>query len=385
MRFHAGDHPSDSLDARLHGLAERLRREGSVNQVIADTDALEVDESLLALPELNEHKNREGVRDSLEQAVAKAQYQSEFDFIHSCAAIRDISMFAGSLISYAIEPADCIHGFSETLMRLSTNVDAKIPRDSFIDYTSRNPVGRRERRFTKLLEERIFIDSLRQGMYALDLCIKALMQAYSQPLSSKKFAENCHTATDSFQIMIDSIVRVKRDITTKVFTHDIRPFFEPFRVGDRVYSAPSGAEMSVLNIDQIIWGADCADQLYTTYFQANIIRLPTVYQEISQTFERQKSLMTKVKERVVSDSPLSLDERDSIQELHHLLTKMYSFRMLHYKVAEDSIKLRLQETQGGKEVKGSSGFGLPEVKYMLDHTIKSRQITAHALYLHRVN
>jgi hypothetical protein len=47
--------------------------------------------------------------------------------------------------------------------------------------------------------------------------------------------------------------------------------------------------MPILNIDQIIWGADCTDELYTTYFQANIIRLPAIYQEISQTFAGQKS------------------------------------------------------------------------------------------------
>jgi len=383
MRFHAGETPDDSLDARLHGLAERLRREQPINQAIADADPLGVDESILALPELNEHRNIEGVKDALEQAVDKAQHHSEFDFILSSAAIRDIGMFAGSFVSYDIEPADCVRGFSETLMHLSSNIDAKTPRDSFIDYTCRNPVGIRERRFTRLLEEGIFIDSLRRGMYALDRCLEAVIQAYSQPLSSQKFAEYFHSATNNFQLMIDSIVRVKRDITIEVFTHHIRPFFEPFRVGDTAYSAPSGAETSLLNIDQIIWGADSNDQLYTTYFQANIIRLPAVYQVTSQAFEGRKPLTSKAQERVVSSPPLSLDEQDSIQELHHFLTKMYSFRMSHYKVAEGSIKLRQQETQGDKEVKGSSGFGLLEARYMLDQTIKSLQITDHALHLHR--
>jgi hypothetical protein len=41
MGFQAGEPPHDSLDARLHGLAERLRRERPVNEAIADTDAFE--------------------------------------------------------------------------------------------------------------------------------------------------------------------------------------------------------------------------------------------------------------------------------------------------------------------------------------------------------
>ena len=205
------------------------------------------------------------------------------------------------------------------------------------------------------------------------------MCAYASPLSSKECATHFHTASDSFQTMIDSIVQVKKRITPDVFTHYIRPFFEPFKVGDRAYSAPSGAEMSILNIDQIIWGADCDEELYTTYFQANMIRLPAIYQKISRAFAGQKSLMSILKDRLRATSPSSPAERESIQALHHFLTKVYSFRMAHYKVAEDNVKLRLQETQGDKEVKGSSGFGLLEAKYVLEQTMKSRQITTQIL------
>ena len=121
------------------------------------------------------------------------------------------------------------------------------------------------------------------------------------------------------------------------------------------------------------------DELYTTYFQANIIRLPSIYREISQAFVGQKSLMTVLKERLASAIPLSHEEHRSIQELHHLLTRIYTFRMPHYKVAEDNVLLRQQERGEDQEVKGSSGFGLLETKYVLDQTIKCRQITAQAL------
>ncbi len=58
---------------------------------------------------------------------------------------------------------------------------------------------------------------------------------------------------------------------------------------------------------------------------------------------------------------------------------MYTFRMPHYKVAEENVLLRQQEWDRGQEVKGSSGFGLLETKYVLDQTIKYRQITSQAL------
>ena len=371
----------DGLAPQLQSLAATLRREAAINQAIAEADPLGADGAFLRLPGLNERHDTEGIRRALEQAVAQAQSLPGRNFIHCNAAIRDLSMLGASLVRFGREPADCVSGFSEALQALSADVAAQIPRDSFIDYTSRNPGNERERTFTSLPQERVFIDSLRRGMSSLDTCLANMLTACTFPISRQEFATCLQATTASFQMMIDFIVQVKRGITPEVFTHHIRPYFESFRVGDRAFSAPSGAEMPILNIDQIIWGADCADELYTTYFRANIIRLPAIYQEINQTFAGQKSLMTMLKDRLASAIPLSHGERRSIQELHHLLTRMYTFRMPHYKVAEDNVILRQQERGEGQEVKGSSGFGLLETKYVLDQTIKCRQITSQALSL----
>ncbi len=368
----------DSLALRLQSLEATLRKEAAMNRAITEADPLGVDGVFLQLPGLNERHDIEGIRRALEEAVARAQSLPGWNFCHCSAAIRDLSMFAASLVRFEIEAADCVSGFSETLLALSANVAAQIPRDSFIDYTSRIPEDERARTFTSLPQERVIIESLRQGMSSLDSCLANMLIACTYPISHQEFTIYLHSATSSFQRMIDSIVRVKREITPEVFTHHIRPFFEPFRVADRAFSAPSGAEMPILNVDQIIWGADCADELYATYFQANIIRLPVIYQEIGQTFAGQKSLMTMLKDRLASAIPLNHEECRSIKELHHLLTKMYTFRMPHYKVAEDNVLLRQQERGEGQEIKGSGGFGLPEMKYMLDQTIKCRQITSQA-------
>ncbi len=362
---------TESMAVRSFQLLEKLQWEQEINKAIADADPLAVDSSLCTLPLLNEQTRVEVIREYLALALAKVQKHIKENFVQASAAIRDICMFAASLMRYDIEPADCVPGFSRALIDLSGAVKSSLPRDSFIDYTSRNPKGERERRFTSRLEEGIFIDSLRRGMASLDACLQELMQACCYPLNQSNFADHCSAAAYNFQVMIDAIVQVKRGITTEVFTHSIRPFFEPFKVEGQAYSAPSGAEMSILNIDLILWGADCKDEIYMPYVQANIVRLPMVYQEICQLFMGQKSLMTSIGERLSSGRELCEHERNSIQALHSLVTKMYSFRMPHYKVVEDNVKLRLKETGG--EVKGSSGFGIDEVKYVLEQTMKSRQ------------
>jgi hypothetical protein len=216
-------------------------------------------------------------------------------------------------------------------------------------------------------------------MSALDLCLIHLLTACTFPIASQEFASAVHAATASFQAMITAIVQVRREITPEAFTHYIRPFFEPFHIAGKAFSAPSGAEMSILNIDQVLWGADCMDELYTAYFRANIIRLPTVYQEISQAIVGQKSLLSLLRERMASGNALNREERRSIQEIHQLLTRMYTFRMPHYKVAEENVLLRQRECGAGQEIRGSSGFGLIETKYVLDQTIRCRHITSEIL------
>lgn len=366
-----------SMTERSFQLLEKLRREQEVNREIAAADPLCMDSSLCILPLLNAQEKVETIREALTEAIAHVCRPGTEDFIQASAAIRDLCMFAASLIRYNIEPADCVPGFSSALIDLAVSIHASLPRDSFIDYTARNPEGARERRFSASLEEGIFIDSLRRGMVSLDATLQELILACQYPLDHQLFAEHCCAATQNFQVMIDAIVQVKRGITTEVFTHAIRPFFEPFKVEGQAYSAPSGAEMSILNIDLIIWGADCTDALYVPYVQANIVRLPTIYQEIYECTVGQKSLMTLVQELISSGRELCHNERNSLQALQALVTKMYSFRMPHYKVAEDNVILRLRETGG--EVKGSSGFGIKEVKYVLDQTIKCRQLLLQIL------
>ncbi len=378
MSFIMAAERGGSSSGYFHASIENLKKERGRNQAIAEADPLGVDAAIQALPALNDRADIAAIRDITELAVTNVQDAMRSDFVYASAAIRDICMFGASLTRFNVEPSQCVPGFSKTLLGLAAGAEATLPRDSFIDYTSRNPDGDRERRFSSQPEEEIFIDSLRQGMASLDYCLEDLVLAYTYSFAEKEFATHCYTAADSFQTMIDSIVKVKKKITPEVFTHSIRPFFEPFAVDGVAYSAPSGAEMSILNVDLIIWGLECKDELYEKYVRANILRLPIIYQELCQQFEGLPSMMSRMQERLLSDTPLNENEHNSVQALYHLLTKIYSFRMPHYKVAEDNVKLRLKET-GGAEVKGSGGFGIDEVKYVLDQTIKSRQLLLQLL------
>jgi hypothetical protein len=363
----------------LQKLVTTLEQEAAINQRIAVSDPLDADIVFQQLPAWNERNESGNIRRALAEVIARVPPRSEWDYISCSAAIRDISMLGAALIRFECEPEEYVSEFSDALLALSAHIGAQIPRDSFIDYTSRNPPGARERTFTSKPQEKIFLNSLRLGMSALDLCLIHLLTACTFPIASQEFASSVHMATASFQAMITAIVEVKREITPEAFTHSIRPFFEPFHIAGKAFSAPSGAEMSILNIDQILWGADCADELYTTYFSANIIRLPTVYQEISRAVVGQKSLFSLLKERMELGSALNREERRSIQEIHQLLTRMYTFRMPHYKVAEENVLLRQRECGTGQEIRGSSGFGLVETKYVLDQTIRCRHLTSEIL------
>jgi hypothetical protein len=366
----------------LHIMAAKLGKERAINQSIAAADPLAADEIIRQLPLLNEQQNILSIIEALQLSINNSLNMRYIDYIQCSAAIRDISILGASLARFKLEPTEHIHNFDTALCHLSRQARTRMPRDSFIDYTSRNPEGVRERSFTNLEEERIFIQSLRQGMEAMDNCLHSLLYTAMHTLSEIPFAEHCAVAADHFQKTIAAIVRVRRGIHPEIFTDFIRPFFEPFCVNHCAYSAPSGAEMPILNIDHILWGTDCQDDLYLAYFYANISRLPPIYQEIAQAFTGQPALLTKVQTRLAEHKPLNAQEQGSIQTLHRLLTLMYSFRMPHYKVALDNVTLRLRERHSCAEVKGSSGFGLAEVKLVLDKTVECRKITTQALASH---
>lgn len=373
MSFSIAEEWGSSTRSYFDTSIEKLKQERGRNQAIADADPLYVDAAIQALPALNDRGDIAAIRDVAELAVTRLQDSMRGDFVYASAAIRDLCMFGGSLVRFGVEPEECVPGFNKALLDLAAGAEATLPRDSFTDYTSRNPDGDRERRFSSQPEEEIFIDSLRQGMACLDYCLEDLVLAYTYSFADKEFATHCYAAADSFQTMIDVMVTVKKKITPEVFTHTIRPFFEPFTVDGVAYSAPSGAEMSILNVDLILWGLECKDALYEKYMKANMLRLPLIYQELYQQFEGLPSLTKRIQERFLLDKPLSENERNSLSAIYYILTKIYSFRMPHYKVAEENVKLRIKETQG-VEVKGSGGFGIDEVKYVLDQTIKSRQL-----------
>ena len=373
MSFSIAEEWGSSTRSYFDTSIEKLKQERGRNQAIAEADPLGVDAAIQALPALNDRGDIAAIRDVTELAVTRIQHSMRSDFVYACAVIRDLCMFGGSLIRFGVEPSECVPGFSKALLELAAGAEATLPRDSFTDYTLRNPDGDRERRFSPQPEEEIFIDSLRQGMACLDYCLEDLILAYTCSFAEKEFATHCYAAADSFQTMIDVMVTVKKKITPEVFTHTIRPFFEPFTVDGVAYSAPSGAEMSILNVDLILWGLECKDAMYEKYMKANMLRLPLIYHELYQQFEGLPSMTRRIQERFLLDEPLSENERDSLRAIYYILTKIYSFRMPHYKVAEENVKLRLKETQG-VEVKGSGGFGIDEVKYVLDQTIKSRQL-----------
>ncbi len=370
---------SEKRACQIRDLVIRFKEEVTSADAIAQADPLDLDGVFQQLPQWNEQHNREATSRALKRAVASIPQRTGSDFVLCSAAIRDLSILGASLMRFEVEPALCVPGFDEALQFLAVQVESPIPRDSFVDYTCRNPTGERERTFTSVSEEKIFINSLRQGMLAMDACLLHVLEGCSLSFADPQCAASFHAAGSSFQTMIDGMVQVKRKITPEVFTHEIRPFFEPFSVAKQARSAPSGAETPILNVDQILWGADCTDEIYLTYFQANIMRLPAIYREISQVFVGQPSLMTQIKARLASGKAFSQEEYGSLRELHHLLTRIYMFRMPHYKVAEENVLLRQREQGEDQHMAGSSGFGLAEIKYVLDQTIACRGITSQAL------
>src|SRR5438552_17734228 len=97
---------------RSFQLLEKLHWEQDINKAIATADPLNMDSFLCMLPSLNEQKKIEVIREYLAEAITHIQSSLIENFVQASAAIRDLCMFAASLIRYNIEQTDCVPGFS---------------------------------------------------------------------------------------------------------------------------------------------------------------------------------------------------------------------------------------------------------------------------------
>jgi hypothetical protein len=318
---------------------DRISNTSEVARRIQDLDPLGADHFMVdILPTLNS-LGKVGEVISLSKGIIPSGDKIEaMDGFEARAAIRDLGMVASSIQKHGV-PTRKIPDLERSLILIGMKLD-EIPRETVFHYGPWNPADERTRTFTGTEEEKIFIQSFREGMQGLDLSINSLLELQNKSVFDLGFSHTLDLARDGFQKMVSAMVEVRRKVTPDFFSFQMRPYFPALTINGQVYQAPGGAQMPVLLIDRMVWGIDCKDNVYQEYYGENLKYLPKNYREIDQLIET-NSLVTRFLKEADAANLAQTQEGISL-----LLLVLLKFRLPHLKTAKANFEKRPEGSKG---------------------------------------
>lgn len=305
-------------------------------ETIAVLDPLGFDEQARQLPGLNNTANVQALADcygSLLDTSANA-LKTGIDADNAAASLRDLDFIASSLVKHgAAEIAE--QDMAQMVLHSLGNIAGTVPRGTVFTYAASNPDDERRRTFTGTAGENLFIDSVKQGVSALDECVAALGDV------PKGDIEGISKAATHMGKMVTAIVAVKKGITPAFFTYEMRPYFDSITVNGNPYAGAGGAQMQVVAVDRMLWGTDCSDPTYAEYYTDNVRYLTPNQRSAIADFESAtdgKSIVTLINEGILPP--------EAAVSTKGLLVVLRKFRYPHRKVANDNFALRTEGSVG---------------------------------------
>ena len=320
---------------------------------IAELDPLDLDHAMRELPNWNIHGLTDAILDRAGKSVTTAgKISARGDAV---AALRDLDFLAGSLVKHGIDPVQSVSGLETELLRLGAIAET-VPRGTVYTYSVINPVDERMRTFTGSVEEKEFIGAVRVGTLALDQAVTNISCSLESPDSA--LSEALASSATNMDTMIASILKVREKVSPQFFTHEMRPFFDPLKIGGEKFTGAGGAQMQLIAVDRMLWGIDDSSEDYEAFYEENERYLTPAQRDSVNQFAQQgkgESLLT-LFEKNPEKYPLSIEQAAS------LLRKIRKFRYPHRKVAQDNFNIR----KAGSVGSGSYTTGILDV--LIDKT-----------------
>jgi hypothetical protein len=308
----------------------------SAYESIAKLDPLGFDEQAVALPGVNEACDAATLTEimsGLATDAAKALSEG-MDVDNAAASLRDLDFVAGSLVRHGAATVLERDIVQSTLWRMGV-VAGTVPRGTVFTYASCNPDGERRRSFTGTAGEKLFIKAVKEGVDSLDICMDGISRVTTGDSSGLQ------VANANMSRMVSSIVTVARGVAPEFFAYQMRPYFDGVRVDGIEYAGAGGAQMQVIAVDRMLWGADCKDEVYADYYADNVRYLTPNQRDAIIAFEDDTSGRSVV--TLIKCGELPAEAAVSALGLLRTLKK---FRYPHRKVANDIFALRPEGSVG---------------------------------------
>lgn len=259
----------------------------------------------------------------------------------------------------------------EWVLRTCGRIADHIPRGDNATYGRYNPPAPRTRTFTHTPEEHALYRGLAMGESGLDRLLAGLSACLKSPVGSEIHAFTAESLAHWWEPMIDGAKLMRKAHVAPVMGGQIAPWVShTFVIGGRPYRGPTAAQLPVVLVDELVWGADCDDPTYREYHRFYAAEQPTPRRRRARRALEESGGRTLLVQ-LAKELPRvghSAQVRRSLDGVGALLRRMHGFRASHLAFARPSLPIR----PGGEESWGSGEFDPEMLDRLLAHTIAAR-------------
>ncbi|MFI6403225.1 monodechloroaminopyrrolnitrin synthase PrnB family protein [Streptomyces sp. NPDC050548] len=218
-------------------------------------DPLTLDESLRALPRMNEAADVAALTKVVSEALPSEGDIDRLTPQECLAAMRDLGMYLGSLKRHGVTLFDVIPAATAVFELLGRRT-GMIPRDTVFHYTCWNPVGGRERLYTGHPMERSLVDAVRRCMPELARAVETGRALWTEDTHSRAHADGLTALAGQLTAADRAMGDVMRSVAPEFFALELRPYFEDVRIAGRTYMGPAAAHVPLFLVDLLLWASD---------------------------------------------------------------------------------------------------------------------------------
>jgi hypothetical protein len=336
---------------------------------IAELDPLAADEFFsYHFCKLNEEGDKAGLVEAAKRFVDRARRIPGLDANIARAVTRDLGFLASALVRHGLTLQE-VPDLEAVLLDLA-KLTLEVPRDTVFSYAARNPTGTRQRSYTSLPEERLFIDSVRGSCADLHACLEEMMRGAASVLGSKAQMQHLERAVRQLNKVTTAILEVRRVVSPECFSFVLRPYFPVLVLGGKEYFGPGGAQLAVLLVDLILYGCSDPAPAYAAYVKHSMDYLPKSYRDFAGELTDKASLVDlaerSIQQQGPSDAAVALN-----CVVNDIFTSLLKFRYPHRQLARENFKLR------PPTLVGSGGYDTGILDVLIERTTAARARLAH--------
>jgi hypothetical protein len=329
---------------------------------ISELDPLELDEDYLQLPQINQNKDVVSLLQLLQKCKSGVK-NCDLSNTSICHAIlRDIGFIISSLRRLDIQAVEKDLELTNILLNISKTI-GMVPRETSYHYGLCNPANSRIRTFTSYKDELGLINGVKIFAEGLEKILLDLIEVKNLIINDRNadIILLDKTLSDFRKVLNDAGESMKQ-IDPKIFSYELRPFFDQININNIAYVGPGGGQVPLLIIDNLLFGFNLPyNHVYRVFSEDGIKYLTP---ELKVLYQSQKT------ESTIVDVCNKHTNKSILTFLHEFLNELIRYRQVHYLIAKSALS---KENRGNYET-GSAGYRLEMVQETLSATKDAKRI-----------